>query len=330
MGREAAVGETPVRRLLPRRTAPHGRGLVLCRPHGAAPPGVAAGGIGPHPHTGLHTVTWLVEGELLHRDSLGSEQTIRPGQLNLMTAGHGVSHAEEPTGRHQGLHGVQLWVAQPEATRHERPAFEHHEALPEVAFGAARATVLVGRLAGVASPARRDTDLIGVDLALPTGSAELPRLRLEHALLVLEGAVRFGGQVVAPGSLAYLGPGPDELRLVTTGPTRLLLLGGEPFGAPLVMWWNFVGRSREEVTRRGGSGTPVRSDSATPVLRCAGSRPRSPCGPSPSRDEPARSKCRSRGRRHRDGQRQVGRVRAHRQGVGARYGGPPVAQVDPE
>ena len=177
VGREAAVGETPVRRLLPRRTRRTVGAWCFVDHMGPLPPESPPGGIGPHPHTGLHTVTWLVEGELLHRDSLGSEQTIRPGQLNLMTAGHGVSHAEEPTGRHQGLHGVQLWVAQPEATRHERPAFEHHEALPEVAFGAARATVLVGRLAGVASPARRDTDLIGVDLALPTGSAELPRLR---------------------------------------------------------------------------------------------------------------------------------------------------------
>jgi len=139
--------------------------------------------IGPHPHTGLQTVTWLVAGEVLHRDSLGSEQVIRAGELNLMTAGNGVAHSEEATGRYRGqLHGVQLWVAQPEATRHGPAAFEHHAELPRVELGNAVATVLVGSFAGAASGARRDTALVGVDAALTPGTGAWPlEPTFEHA-----------------------------------------------------------------------------------------------------------------------------------------------------
>jgi redox-sensitive bicupin YhaK (pirin superfamily) len=216
---------------------------------------VAAGsgeaiGIGPHPHMGLHTVTWLVAGELLHRDSLGSEQTIRPGQLNLMTAGRGVSHAEEPTAGSDGsLHGIQLWVAQPQATRFADPGFEHHDDLPQVELGTASATVLVGAVAGAVSPTRADTDLVGVDLQLRPGLTALPlEPGFEHALVVLEGAVDVSGSVVVPGQLAYLGTGRDEVGLTVADQTRLLLIGGTPFESPVVMWWNFVGRSRAEMT----------------------------------------------------------------------------------
>jgi redox-sensitive bicupin YhaK (pirin superfamily) len=251
--REAVVGDTAVRRALPQRGRRTVGAWCFIDHMGPLNPGATPGGIGPHPHMGLHTVTWLIEGELLHRDSLGSEQTIRPGQLNLMTAGHGVSHAEEPTGHHGGgLHGVQLWVAQPEATRHGRPAFEHHADLPQVALGGgARATVLVGALEDATSPARRDTELIGVELRL-AGRTALPlEPGFEHALVVLEGAVLVEGVAVAPGELAYLGPGPDELVLAATGATRLLLVGGVPFESPVTMWWNFVGRSRDEVAAAG-------------------------------------------------------------------------------
>jgi redox-sensitive bicupin YhaK (pirin superfamily) len=155
---EAVVGAMTVRRALPRRArrtvgawcfVDHMGPLAVTEDEGID--------IGPHPHIGLQTVTWLLAGEVLHRDSLGSEQLIRPGQLNLMTAGHGVSHAEERTGRYRGdLHGMQLWVAQPEGTRHGPPAFEHHASLPQVALGGAEATLLVGDLAGASSPARRE------------------------------------------------------------------------------------------------------------------------------------------------------------------------------
>ena len=247
--RQAEVGGHQVRRALPQRTRRTVGAWCFADHVGPIPADGDPLGIGPHPHTGLQTVTWLIEGELLHRDSLGSEQTIQPGQLNLMTAGRGVSHAEEPTDEHRSaLHGIQLWVAQPEATRHGGAAFEHHAALPQTEFGSAVATVLVGALDGTASPARTDTPLVGADLRLRPGSAELPLdATFEHALVVLEGSVVVTGQMVVPGNLAYLGIGRPEVVLTSPDGARLLLLGGVPFESPVVMWWNFVGRSRREM-----------------------------------------------------------------------------------
>ena len=255
--RTTHVGDMLVRRALPRRA----RRTVgaWCFVDHIGPTSVDdAGrgvGIGPHPHIGLQTVTWLLEGEVLHRDSLGSEQVIRPGQLNLMTAGAGVAHAEEGTGRYRGdLHGVQLWVAQPDGTRQAEPAFEHHADLPTLtlAGGGGTATVLVGSLDGTTSPARRDTELVGVDVALHTPGGTLDLLladEFEHALVVLDGAVTAEGRTLGPGHLAYLGTGRDEIRIAAeTQGARLLLLGGVPFDEPLVMWWNFVARTRDEVT----------------------------------------------------------------------------------
>ena len=205
--------------------------------------------IGPHPHIGLHTVTWLVAGEVLHRDSLGSEQLIRPGQVNLMTAGKGVTHSEEATGSYRGtLHGVQLWVAQPESTRHADPAFEHHPELPQVEIDAGVVTVVAGEFAGGVSPARYDTPLVGVDGALQPGRSAWPlRADFEYGLILLDGAVTIGEQTVRPDQFAYLGQGREELALSTAEPTRVLLIGGEPFPEPILMWWNFVARSHAEM-----------------------------------------------------------------------------------
>jgi redox-sensitive bicupin YhaK (pirin superfamily) len=248
--RRTEVGGLPVRRVLPKRT----RRTVgaWCFVDHLGPVELderTAIEIGPHPHTGLQTVTWLVEGAQLHRDSLGSEQLIRPGQLNLMTAGGGVAHAEESLAYRGPVHGVQLWVAQPEATRHGSADFEHHAELPQLDVGDAVATVLVGQLGDAESKARHDTPLLGVELALRPGRAALPlHTDFEHALLVLDGAVSAdAAAVVEPGALAYLGEGRDELALEARAPARVLLLGGEPFGEPVLMWWNFVARSREEV-----------------------------------------------------------------------------------
>jgi redox-sensitive bicupin YhaK (pirin superfamily) len=201
-------------------------------------------GIGPHPHIGLQTVTWLVEGEVLHRDSLGTEQVIKPGQLNLMTAGRGVSHSEEGTGAYDGpLHGVQLWVAQPAETRDGEPAFEHHAELPQVELDGGTATELIGPT----SPARRDTDHVGFDLALRrTGVVPVDPTH-EHALVVLDGEAAVHGEPVRPGHLAYLAPGRDELPIATDG-CRALLVGGVPFPETILMWWNYVGRTRDEIT----------------------------------------------------------------------------------
>jgi quercetin 2,3-dioxygenase len=248
--RESVVGRMRVRRALPRRGLRTVGPWCFADHMGPEQVTPSAGlDIGPHPHIGLHTVTWLVDGAVLHKDSLGSEQVIRPGQLNLMTAGGGVVHSEEAVDTYRGtLHGVQLWVAQPDATRDGEAGFEHHATLPQVDLDGATATVLVGDLAGTRSTARTDTELVGAEVVLPPGRAVWPlRPDFEHALVVVEGAVSVGSRVVEPGSLGYLRAGSSELPVETRDTTRLLLLGGRPFEEPLIMWWNFVARSREEV-----------------------------------------------------------------------------------
>ncbi|MBI1351967.1 MAG: pirin family protein [Actinomycetales bacterium] len=248
-GREATVGHLTVRRTLPRR----GRRTVgaWCFADHMGPADVEEGGgpdIGPHPHMGLQTVTWLLDGQVLHKDTLGSEQVITPGQLNLMTAGHAVAHAEESTGHYRGtLEGIQLWIALPEATRHGEAAFEHHAELPRIEHDGAVATVLIGQHGGLASAARHDTELVGVDLDLH-GPTTLPlRPDFEHALISLRGSVAVEGEKLTPGRIAYLGTGRDELGIEVAEDSRLMLLGGVPFDEPLLMWWNFVARSREEI-----------------------------------------------------------------------------------
>ena len=248
--REARVGAMTVQRVLPRRQRRTVGAWCFVDVFGPALVDERGGvDIGPHPHTGLHTVTYLVDGQVLHRDSLGSEQVIRPGQLNLMTAGHAVVHAEEPTGHYRGtLHGVQLWVAQPEQTRHGPPAFEHHAELPRLSLDAAEATVLVGTLGGASSAARQDTPLLGAELRLRAGSTQVPLdPAYEHLLVVLHGSVLVEDRLLATS--AYVGLGRTSLELVATEPARVLLLGGVPLGEELLMWWNFVGRTREEVAQ---------------------------------------------------------------------------------
>ncbi|MCB0976151.1 MAG: pirin family protein [Acidimicrobiales bacterium] len=249
-GRHATVGEFGVERVLPRRELRTVGAWCFADLMGPGEVTTEHGlDIGPHPHIGLQTVTWLIDGEVLHRDSLGSEQIIRPGQLNLMTAGRGVSHSEEATGRYAGpLHGVQLWVAQPDATRHGEPAFEHHAELPRVEIGSAEATILVGVFNGAASPARRDTDHVGIDLSLRSGRTTVPLdPSFEHALIPTIGTLIVDDRPIRPGQLGYLGVGRDELDIEVDGPARLLLIGGALFEHQPVMWWNYVARNRKEI-----------------------------------------------------------------------------------
>ena len=206
--------------------------------------------IGPHPHIGLQTVTWLLEGETLHTDSLGTEQLIRPGQLNLMSAGAGVAHAEDGRRFGRGGHGLQLWVAQPDTTRHGAAAFEHQAELPKLALTTGEATVLVGDLGGVRSPARTDSPLVGAELAFD-GTVALPLdPAFEYGIVVLIGSLHVNGADgdthIDADQLVYLGRGRDELVLRADGATRVLLLGGQPFDE-ILMWWNFVARSHDEV-----------------------------------------------------------------------------------
>jgi redox-sensitive bicupin YhaK (pirin superfamily) len=250
--RPASVGGVDVLRALPRRQRRTVGPWCFADHFGPVAAAAPGGGmqVGPHPHIGLQTVTWLVEGEVLHTDSLGSEQLIRPGQVNLMTAGRGVAHAEETPASYRGaLHGIQLWIAQPDVTRYHEPAFAHHAELPVVEYGACRATVLIGDLAGVRSPARREVPILGLELAAgPDADVLLPvEAQFEHGLIVLAGAVALGGELAHPGVLAYLGRGRDELALGLRAGSRVLLLGGRPFTEDLLMWWNFVARARGEI-----------------------------------------------------------------------------------
>ena len=251
-GREVILGEsTRVRRLLPTL----GRRMI-----GAwafvdhyGPDDIADGSgmqVAPHPHTGLQTVSWLLEGAVHHRDSLGSDVQFGPGQLALMTAGHGIAHSEQsPVAHPRYLHGAQLWVALPAAHRETAPAFEHHATLPGWTSDGVAATVLMGSFGGAASPGTAYSPLVGVDLDMTAGADIEVSLDpdFEYGLLASSGTASVEGAPLERGAMLYLGTGRSSLRLRATEATRLLLLGGEPFEERLVMWWNFVGRSGEEI-----------------------------------------------------------------------------------
>jgi redox-sensitive bicupin YhaK (pirin superfamily) len=203
-----------------------------------------------HPHTGLQTVSWLLEGEIEHRDGLGSRVRVRPGELNIMTAGHGIVHSElslpdkPPT-----LHGVQLWVALPDADRDTRPRFENYPVLPKVKLGGLIGTVLLGELAGVRSPALTYTPLVGADMTLAAGSSvELPlNPDFEYGVLVVGGQATVASTEVAVDQLLYLGSNRKDAPLASRHGARMIIVGGKPFEEEIVMWWNFIGRSHQEV-----------------------------------------------------------------------------------
>jgi redox-sensitive bicupin YhaK (pirin superfamily) len=206
--------------------------------------------VAPHPHIGLQTVTWLLEGEVAHEDSLGCEAIARPGGVNVMTAGRGIAHAEWTPDEHGGrLSGVQLWVALPAEHRAAAPAFEHVATAPVAELRGGRAHVFAGALAGIASPARYFTPLVGAELVLDPGrTLTLPlEAAHEHGLLVLTGDVALEGQPLAARALWYLGVGRTSLDLRSEAGARLLLLGGPPFPETILMWWNFVARTPEEI-----------------------------------------------------------------------------------
>jgi quercetin 2,3-dioxygenase len=204
----------------------------------------------PHPHTGLQTVSWLFAGEIEHRDSAGHHATVRPGELNLMTGGSGVSHSEVSTDGTTTLHGVQLWVALPDDAR-EAPADFEHYAPPVLTGGGWTARVFLGAALGHTSPVRTATPLLGAELLLAPGTTlELDvDETFEHGVLLDSGSIIVDGQQVKPAELAYLEPGRKALALEALEASRLVLLGGPPFGEQLVMWWNFVGRTHDEIVR---------------------------------------------------------------------------------
>lgn len=248
--RMARVGEFEVRRLLPLRRRRTVGPWCFVDHYG---PRSVDGGPGmrvpPHPHMGLQTVTWLFEGDVLHRDSLGSEQMIKPGQLNLMTAGRGIAHSEQSPAKHgPRIHGVQLWVAMPDVARDGHPAFEHHAALPVDVAGAVRVCVFMGSLRGVASPATTFSRMVGADIAVRSDAATVLEMdpAFEHAVFAA-GRAQVEDVVLEPGHLLRLATGREALTVVAEPGARLILLGGVPLAEPVLMWWNFVARTPEEI-----------------------------------------------------------------------------------
>lgn len=205
--------------------------------------------VAPHPHIGLQTVSWLFSGEIVHHDSLGTEALLRPGQLGVMTAGRGIAHTEETPVENSGqLNGVQLWVALPDSARHGAPAFGHHPDPPVIEEPGAVARLILGDWLGRRSPGAAFSPLVGAELTIHPGSAVLPlQPAYEHALLVADGDLALEGQELTADTLYYLGAHRQELPLMSRGGARALLIGGAPFGEPILMWWNFVARSAEEI-----------------------------------------------------------------------------------
>lgn len=271
-GRTTRIGQMGVVRVLPtknRRTIGPWCFVDLMQAEDVeSPPPLE---IGPHPHIGLSTVTWLFTGSALHTDSLGTEQLIRPGQLNLMTAGRGIAHAEEgvdtdTTWEGSGTMGVQMWLAQPEDTRHGGSAFQHLAELPEISLGTAHARVLVGSIAEVRSPAEFAHPTIGLDLVLEQATEVPVDAGFEHGVVPIDRPVRVGEEIVEPGSLAIVPAGRQVIVLGARGyPARVMLLGGEPLGEEVKMWWNFVARTTDELTAAWRDWEEANTDRFAPV-----------------------------------------------------------------
>ncbi|CAN5394879.1 pirin family protein [soil metagenome] len=240
----------PVRRTLPQRS----RSLIgawCFVDHYGPNPADGPGGmtVPPHPHTGLQTVSWLFAGDIEHRDSTGSHAMVRPGELNLMTAGHGIAHSEVSTGETTVLHGAQLWIALPDGSRDHAPFFEHY--LPRVTqLGDATLRVFLGSLAGDTSSATTFTELLGAQLDLPAGASVTLDVdpRFEHGVLLDAGELTVETEQLPLAHLAYVAPGRSSLT-ITAGaePARALVIGGVPLGESIVMWWNFIGRNHDEI-----------------------------------------------------------------------------------
>ena len=249
--REVSIGAVRIERALPVR----GRRLVgpWCFLDRFGPLTFSEGtpmDVAPHPHMGLQTVTWLQQGELVHHDSLLSEGNLRAGGVNVMTSGHAIAHAERTPATNSGrLSGVQLWTALPGADRDGPAAFQHVPEVPVFETSGGLAHVFSGTLSGTTSPARHFSPLVGADLHVHAHhSLTVPVEREhEHAVLVLSGDCALEQQPLAPGMLYYLGTQRTDLTLASRDGARVLLIGGAPFPETILMWWNFVARTPEEI-----------------------------------------------------------------------------------
>ena len=208
--------------------------------------------VAPHPHIGLQTVTWLLQGEVVHDDSLGYQSLLRPGGVNVMTSGGGISHAEQTPNDNTGrLNGVQLWVALPESHRHMPATFHQVQEVPVLERSEGRVQVFAGTLNGASAAAVHFTDILGADLQVHPGhSLTLPLQPIfEHALLVMSGDAAIDGQPLEDRVLYYLGAARSEASFSSRNGSRLLLIGGPPFPEKILMWWNFVARTQDEIAQ---------------------------------------------------------------------------------
>jgi redox-sensitive bicupin YhaK (pirin superfamily) len=254
-GRERDLGGFVVRRVLP-STGRQMVGPFIFFDHMGPAEFPAGGGIDvrPHPHIALATVTFLFSGALEHRDSLGNVREIRPGDVNWMTAGHGIVHSERTpqAARVAGaqIHGIQSWVALPDGHEDVDPDFSHHpkSALPHVKIGEVDLTVIAGHGFGLTSPVATLWPTFYVHALLPAGAAlDLPVEHGERAIYVVHGAIAIDGTTFSEGQMAVLEP--VEVTLRALGASRVMLLGGERFPTPRLLFWNFVASSRERIER---------------------------------------------------------------------------------
>jgi redox-sensitive bicupin YhaK (pirin superfamily) len=208
--------------------------------------------VAPHPHIGLQTVTWLLQGEVVHDDSLGYQSVLRPGGVNVMTSGGGISHAEQTPRDNTGrLNGVQLWAALPDGHRHMPAAFAHVEGVPAVELHGGHVQVFAGTLHEQTSPAVHFSEILGADVQVHPGHTVTLQLdpRFEHALLVLTGDAALDGQPLDDRVLYYTGTTRSDVAIFSRNGGRLLLIGGPPFAEKILMWWNFVARTQEEIAQ---------------------------------------------------------------------------------
>ena len=206
--------------------------------------------VAPHPHMGLQTVSWLLDGEVLHNDSLGCDALVRPGGVIVMTSGVGISHSEETPGPNTGrLNGVQMWVALPDSHRRSSPALQHIERVPVADLRGGIAKVFAGSFAGVVSPAIHYSEIVGAEVQIHSGEAVESAVNgdYEYAVFLLDGNCDVNGRRLEPRILYYLRPGRSEIRFSSDAGGRLLFIGGAVFPEPIVMWWNFVARTPEEI-----------------------------------------------------------------------------------
>ena len=204
--------------------------------------------IGPHPHIGLQTFTYPLAGEILHRDSLGSVQKIQPHEVNLMTAGKGISHSEESL-PDTLLHGVQLWIALPDEARHIDPNFTHYAKIPTITFDNLRINILAGEFSETISPVKVYSPLVGLELHALTDTTTILPLNpnFEYGILPLIGAVEAAGQSIDIDTLLYSACEQSNLPIQMKKGSRVLIIGGEPFKEDILIWWNFVARTKAEM-----------------------------------------------------------------------------------